>query len=48
MPRDGMTGRTYLERGRPVVVLKRWSVTHPSRLLAGRHRRTVLAWLPGR
>jgi hypothetical protein len=24
-----MIGRTYLERGQPVVVLKRWAVTHP-------------------
>jgi hypothetical protein len=25
----GMIGRTYLERGRPVVVLTRWAVTQP-------------------
>jgi hypothetical protein len=25
----GMIGRTYLEHGQPVVVLKRWAVTRP-------------------
>jgi hypothetical protein len=29
MGRMSMIGRTYLERGQPVVVLKRWAVTRP-------------------
>ena len=28
-PVDNVTGRTYLERGRPVVVLKRWGTSKP-------------------
>jgi hypothetical protein len=28
-PVDNITGQTYLERGRPVVVLIRWATTKP-------------------
>jgi acetyl esterase len=36
MSADNITGRTYLERGKPVVVLVRWSGKGPRNVLIER------------
>ena len=37
-----MIGRTYLERGRPVVVLARWNGTGPRNVLIRREDGTLV------